>query len=586
MISSLFLIKDLWVYISRKRKVQFLMVLTLMILTSFLEMISLGATLPFLGVLTSPELVYKSQYMGGIISLLEITNPSDLLLPITTIFVLMAVIAGIARIVLLYSITRLSFSLGADLGIDIYFRTLSQGYEVHLARNSSVVINNIIVKTNSVINHIFTPIMTLISSIVLLIGIMTMLLFVDIFVALGSFLFFGLVYLSISKYTHYYVNSNSNSISIESDKLMKSLQEGMGGIRDIILNHKQKFYCQTYRDADLKLRRAQGSNQFIGSSPRYIVESLGMVFIAILAYELSKDPNGMKNAIPVLGVLAVGAQRLLPALQQIYSSINFIKGGFSSFESVMSLLKQPLFDENKNFKESSIAFNKKVTLKDISFRYGKDSSYVLEGVNLEIFKGDVVGFIGSTGSGKSTLVDIVTGLMRPSKGKIKVDGVDIITENSHAWHKCISYVPQHIFLSDGTIEENIALGIDKRFIDHEKIKRASQQAQILQVVMDLPNGFETRVGENGVQLSGGQRQRIGIARAFYKEFDLLVMDEATSALDNETEGLVMNSVEELSHDKTVLIIAHRLTTLKKCDYIVKINNGKIIKIGTYSDLCI
>ncbi len=573
----------LWGYISLRRKKQFWLLLILMIIASLFEIISVGAILPFLGVLTAPEQIYQHQLMQPLINTLNIESSKQLVLPLTVIFITAAICAGLVRLSLLYVMTRLSFGTGADLSIDIYRRTLYQDFSVHTARNSSEVINGIITKTNTVIHNIIMPILTLISSTVLLIGIMSILFTINTFIALVSFIGFGALYWVMALYTRVKLKNNSKCIAEQSTLLVKSLQEGLGGIRDVLLEGSQKFYCKIYQDADIPLRRAAGDNLFISGGPRYVMEAMGMTLIAILAYIMTQEEGSMEEAIPVLGALALGAQRLLPIMQQAYSAFSSIRGNTASFEDVLKLLDQALPSYVEQFPSTPIPFEKSLKIKELSFRHSSDSPWIFKNINLRLSKGMKVGFVGETGSGKSTLLDIIMGLLTPTNGGIYVDGLRIDKKNIRAWQSHIAHVPQNIYLSDGTIEENIAFGIPKKFIDRCRVEEAAQKAQLLDLIYELKDGYQTLVGESGARLSGGQRQRIGIARAMYKKADVLIFDEATSALDNDTERKVMCAINDLNCELTIFIIAHRVGTLKGCDKIVKVDNNNIY-IGSYQDI--
>ncbi len=559
------------------------MLLVLMLFASFAEILSIGAVLPFLGVLTAPERIFEMPVAQPVIQALKLTEPKQLLLPLTVVFGLAALIAGAMRLLLLWASTRLSYATGADLSISIYRRTLYQPYAVHCARNSSEVINGISNKTNGVI-YVITMFLTLISSVAMLITILIALLSVDPLIALAAFGGFGLIYVVIIRLTRKQLSINSERIARESTQVIKSLQEGLGGIRDVLIDGSQATYCQIYSNADLPLRRAQGSTSFIGSSPRYAMEALGMLLIAALAYSLSQQVDGIAKAIPVLGALALGAQRLLPVLQQAYSAWSGIRAGQVSLQDAIELLEQPLPDYCGQKIAQPLPFKHSIGLKQLDFRYGEKAPYVLKQLNLNISKGSRVGFIGTTGSGKSTLLDVVMGLLQPTNGLLEIDGQPITPANQRAWQLHIAHVPQAIFLADSTIEENIAFGVPKDQIDHDRVRQAAQQAQIADSIETWPKQYQTFVGERGIRLSGGQRQRIGIARALYKQADVIIFDEATSALDNDTEQAVMQAIEGLSQDLTLLIIAHRLTTLKNCTQIVELAEGEIKKIGTYQQI--
>ena len=582
------MLKQLWHNLSKHRQKQFWLVLTLMITTSLAEIVSLGSVLPFLGILTGPELVFQHPLMQPIIKILDITKPNQLILPLTILFIAAALLAGTVRLTLLYAMTRYSYATGADISFNVYRRTLYQEYATHISRNSSEVINGIVTKTNIVINEILTPILTLISSIILLTAIMGALLIINFQIALSAFIGFGFLYWGVVLFTKKQLKENSYIIANKSTQMIKSLQEGLGGIRDVLINGSQQFYCRLYRIADLPLRRVSGNNRFISGSPRYAMEAIGITFFAGLAFVISKQEGGVTSAIPVLGALALGAQRLLPALQQSYSSYSIIKGARSSFQDVLNLLEQPLpnyAQHGENYPTPTrLPFKKEIKLTNLSFRYQANTPWVLKNINLTITKGARIGFVGTTGSGKSTLLDIIMGLLPPTIGELNIDQTKISNQNRRAWQTHIAHVPQNIYLSDSTIEENIAFGVPLEHINLRHVEKAAKQAQIAELIEGWKEGYKTYVGERGIRLSGGQRQRIGIARALYKKANVLIFDEATNALDNQTEQAVMEAIDGLNKELTILIIAHRMTTLKNCDKIVKLDKNNINIIDVHNKI--
>ena len=556
-----------------------------MILASFAEVVSIGAVLPFLGVLTAPDTIFSHPIAQPLIQLFNITEPKQLLLPLTIIFAITALLAGAMRILLLWAQTRLSAAVGADLSFSIYRRTLYQPYSVHVSRNSSEVIAGIRGKANSVVQHIILPIMIIVSSIMMLLTIMIVLLAIEPVIASGAFIGFGIIYVVVITLTKSILLRSSQRINQDSIQVIKALQEGLGGIRDILIDGAQAIYCNIYSEADLRLRRAEANIQIISGSPRFGVEALGMALIAILAYSLTFTAGGMLNSIPVLGALALGAQRLLPVIQAIYASWSSIRGGQASLADALELLDQPLPAYADAPLSSAIPFQHSIILNNLAFKYSENTPWVLQhGLNLSISKGNRIGFIGTTGSGKSTLLDIIMGLLQPTEGSLVVDGVNITEQNHRSWQAHIAHVPQDIFLADTSIAENIAFGTPLEKIDHARMRQAAQKAQIAQTIESLDKQYNTLVGEQGVRLSGGQRQRIGIARALYKQSDVIVFDEATSALDNDTELAVMDAIENLDDEVTLIIVAHRLTTLKKCTQIVELADGKIVRVGSYQKI--
>ena len=582
--SIVVLLMRIWRNLSKKRKAQFSVLMVLMIFNSFAEVFSLGVLLPFLAVLTNPESVFRYDIIRKLAGHAGVTTPNGMLLPLTVVFALVALLSGGMRLLQTWANSRVSFSTGADLSIALYRRTLYQPYAVHVSSNSSTIINAVSSKVMQLITGGVIPVTTMMTSSFILLSIMATLIVIDPVIALSAFTGFGVTYAVVIKLTHSRLKENGRLIARESTLVIKSLQEGLGGIRDVLIDGTQLVYCDVYSRAVIPLRTAQGNNNFINQSPRFGVEAIGMILIAGLAYWLAEQPGGMSRAIPVLGTLALGAQRMLPALQQLFNGWSSLQGNSASMEEVLDLLDQPVQEINGDGQQRSMPFERSLAFRGLSFRYTLDAPEVLKEIDLEIPKGSRIGFIGTTGSGKSTLLDIVMGLLEPTKGAVEVDGTPVTSSNRRSWQKHIAHVPQSIFLSDATIEENIALGVPKRKIDKERVWQAARQAQISNIIESWPKQYETVVGERGVRLSGGQRQRIGIARALYKLADVIIFDEATSALDNKTEAAVMQAIEELHEELTVLIIAHRLTTLRNCDMIVELENGSIKSAGTYGEI--
>ena len=573
----------LWRHLTKRRQRQVKLLLVLMLASAFSEVISLGAVLPFIGVLTAPDKVFNHPVVKGLVDTVGITSPEQLVLPLAVAFAAAALVAGAMRLLLLWTSTQFSSAIGADLSLEVYRRTLYQPYRIHVSRNSSEVINGIANKSWSA-GTVLQALLTIISSILLLVALMTALVVIDPFVISIAGVVVGFSYALITWWARRQLQINSERIAKNGNQVYKALQEGLGGIRDILLNGTQPVYCDTYRRADLPYRKAYGSNWFIAASPRCAMEAIGMVLIAGLAYGLSRQSGGVATALPVLGVLALGAQRLLPALQLIYSNWANITGVQVSLYDALELLDQPLPPDALSPAPPPLKFQDSIQFAGVRFRYLNDGPWVLDGLNLTMSKGARVGIVGTTGSGKSTALDLLMGLLEPSEGEILVDGMGITGHRLRSWQRSIAHVPQSIFLADSTLAENIAFGIPKAQIDMKKVKEAARQAQIADFIESSREDYNATVGERGIQLSGGERQRVGIARALYKEASILVFDEATSSLDNETEQAVMDAIESLDRDFTILIIAHRLTTVQRCDQIIELVHGRVVGQGSYDQL--
>ncbi len=578
------LLKRLWVHLSLRRRTQLAVLLMMMSIVSFAEVVSIGAVLPFLGALTSPGWVFAHPMAQGLIHVAGIASADQLLFPLTLVFACAALLSGALRLALHWGQTRLCYAVGADLSISIYRRTLYQPYAVHLTRNSSEVISAIATKADGVVYSTLLPSLVIVSSTMMLCATFITLVALEPFIAFAAILGFGSIYGVTIAVTKYRLSTYSRTISREQSSLVKALQEALGGIRDVLIDGTQALYCAIYQGADRRLRRAQSNVVIISNSPRYVVEALGMVVIAVLAYVLASRPQGVGSAIPVLGALALGAQRMLPVLQQGYSSWSTLRSGRSSLLDTLLLLEQPLPEQADLPPPAPMPFHQEIRLDRVGFRYTDAQPLVLKDLSLAIPKGGCIGFIGSTGGGKSTLLDIIMGLLSPVEGGLLIDGVRITPQNCRAWQAHIAHVPQSIFLADATIAENIAFGVPLDQIDHERVRAAARRAQISQTIESWPEKYDTEVGERGVRLSGGQRQRIGIARALYKNVDVIIFDEATSALDGETESAVMQALTNVEKDVTILMVAHRLTTLRNCTQVVELVSGAIQRVGSYSEI--
>jgi ATP-binding cassette, subfamily B, bacterial PglK len=578
------LLSRLWVYISNKRRKQLIGLGFLMLLGSTAEILSIGMVVPFLGALMSPEQVFIHPWAQPLVNYLNIKAPHQILLPLTVFFVLASLLSGIMRFILLWVQTRLGNSIGNDLGSEAFRRTLYQPYAVHVLRNSSEVVSVLMVKINTVIYFIIIPLLTLLTSVFIALTILIFMFWVQLEITLIALAGFGCIYICIVRTTKKRLIKNSQRVNTGQKNLTQIVQEGLGGIRDVLIDSLQETYSFLYCKTDRKVRRALSNIAIMGGAPRPLVEAFGMALLAFLAYTLTDRPGGVAVAIPMLGALALTSQRLMPLVQQVYASWTSMLGGQSSLIEIIHLLDQPIPALGDQSEMKSIIFQKKVCISDMNFRYTPEGSWVLRGINLQILRGSRIGFIGETGSGKSTLLDILMGLLTPSEGTLSVDGTVVSDENRRAWHALIAHVPQVIYLADVSVAENIAFGISREDIDLQRVREVAHQAQIGDTIESWKNGYNTFVGERGIRLSGGQRQRIGIARALYKNMDIIIFDEATSSLDDDTERMVMEAIDFLSKELTIVIVAHRISTLKNCDQVVEVNKGMITRIGTYREI--
>ncbi len=576
------LLKRLWHFLEKKRKRQFFGLIFLTIITSFAEMISLGAIFPFITVLTNPEQVYEIPFLGEILISNGMEKGDELIVPLATVFALAALVAGLMRLFLLKVSVLISNATGADLSINVFERTLYQPYSTHISRSSSEVISGITQKVNAATN-VLISVVTVITNSFLFLSIMATLIIIDPLIAILSMSTFGIAYLITAVYTSNRLDQNSKTIAEKQTFVVRSLQESLGAIRDVLLDGTQKIYKNLYSKSIRRLMKASGSNRFINQSPRYAMESLGMILISVFIVTIFIRDGGIATALPIIGVLGLGAQRLLPIMQQIYGNWSVVIGSKASLIDVIDLLNQPL-PKKKNPKKESSKFNEAIVLENIGFSYDINSKPILNNLNIRLNKGMKIGLVGETGSGKSTFLDILMGLLTPTSGKIKIDNNPISENNLTKLHSLIAHVPQNIYLADASISENIAFGIDQNKIDIPLVERVADEALVKKFLDDQGSNLDSGVGERGIKLSGGQRQRIGIARALYKRSGLIIFDEATSSLDEQTETEIMDTIYNLDNELTIVLVAHRISTLKRCDEIYEMKNGSLKLIGTYDDL--
>lgn len=573
-------LRRLWQHLSNRRKRQLFLLSALMLLGGFAEAISLGMVVPFLAAMASPEKILNHKITWSLLFVFNkighqagieigklLSDPKSLLVLFAYSFMGAAIFAGAVRLALVWTSARLAEAVGTDLSMQVYQRTLCQPYAIHVSRNSSQLIGGLATKINLTTISLGALLNLLTSSVIIffLIGALMLLNSTVTLMAGGGL---GIAYGVLILASHHKMAIYSRVISCETNKVVKFLQEGLGGIRDILLDGTQAYYGKLYQQADAFLRRANANVTILLFSPRYLMETVGIVIFAALALALMQGPDKLAMALPVLGALALGVQRLLPALQLTYQAWNTILAYQKSNEEVVDLLNQPLPSWANLPQPAPLLFRKEIRLEDVKFCYYGDGPWVLDGLSLIISKGSRVGFMGKTGTGKSTCLDLLMGLLEPTEGRILIDGTPLTHENLRAWQRNIAHVPQAIYLSDSTLAENIAFGISSEKIEMNRVRQAACQAQIADFIESSPTGYQTLVGERGIRLSGGQKQRIGIARALYKQAQVLVFDEATSALDVETEEAVMQSIESLSNDLTIFIIAHRAATLKNCTQII------------------
>ena len=576
--SSIGLVFSLRKYLTRRRKIQLLSLFFIMLASGVAEILSLASVVPFLSVLSDPERIMSLNITKKIMLVVGLNNEMSLLFAATIVFILTAIIASLIRLQNLWMNNYLAAAIGHDLSLEAYRRTLYQPYSVHISRNSSSLIKTTTMQIQYTVACIEQA-LNLGTSIILSSALLGTLLFINTSLALLTFIVFGLGYFTLSKTAKERLIFNSKLVNQNSDKQIQTLQEGLGSIRDVLLDSRQEWFANKYREVDWAMRKTMANSSFLAAFPRYMMEGLGLILIAFLGFSL-RITNNVSEVIPLLGTIALGAQKLLPVFQQAYNAWARIRSCHSSVEAVIAMVNQPITKIQKYEKKEKPLKINSIEFKSVSFKYSSDTNMVLNNINFKLQMGEKIGIVGTTGSGKSTLIDLLMGLLIPTKGDVLINGNTLHSERGFIrlrdWQKFISTVPQNIYLSDNSIAENIAFGVNKNDISIKKVISAAKKAQLHSFIKSMTGGYSAYVGERGIKLSGGQRQRIALARALYKDSKILIFDEATSALDIKTEKAVIDVINNLSDDLLLIMIAHRKSTLESCNKIFKLNNGNLI----------
>ena len=565
-----------------RRKIQLALLFILQIAGALSEIASLGAIVPFLSALTDVESLMTNARIAPLLDVLDITQPQQVVVLMACIFAVAIVIANILRFTTLWVQLKISAAIGTDVGTMLFAKTLHRPYPFFVKNNSGDLIGNTTNDLNGTLGVLY-GMLTLMTQGLIMLSVATGLLLYDVFVALSLSVVAAAAYTVIMLAVRGRLHRNSRIQSDSYREIIRALQEGFGGIRYITLDGTHAHFVDQYRRADARHRISFADNSIIRQAPRFFVEAVGVAAICVLTIILSARSPDISGLVPLLGFLALASHRLLPAMQQIYTAISSILGLRVSLNRVVSMLEQdtPLAQHEK---PAPLHLQKTLSFENVRFGYDAADRAVLQDITLSIHAGTSVAFVGATGSGKSTLSDLVLGLIAPQGGRITIDGAPLNADNVRAWQAGIAHVPQHIFLTDESLAENIAFGTGMQDIDMDRVIAAARHAQIHDFIEALPDGYDTLAGERGVRLSGGQVQRIGIARALYTNPSLIVFDEATSALDTQTEKDVMQAIEGLGKGRTIILIAHRLSTVKKADMIFVFDQGRLAGQGKYDDL--
>ena len=571
--------------LSERERKRALLLLGLIIVMAFLDMMGVASIMPFMAVLAKPELVELNPILSQFYALLGLSNKNEFLFILgVAVFVMLILSIGFKAFTMwmLLRFSRLLEYSIAKRFVDLYLR---QSYDWYLNRHSADLGKTVLNEVGQVVGGAIMPLMELIAQGCVATALILLLLVVDPILAciggLGMGLLYGLIYAFIRRrLTHY-----GEQRRVSNQQRFQILSEVFGGIKDVKVAGLEKLYLNRFEGPAYRFAIAQGQAQTASQLPRYAMEVIAFGGILGVTLFLMHTTGSLQNSLPVLALYALAGYRLMPSMQALFVNFAALRFGASTLMhlhgELLALEKTPA----RTTSSRAVSLKGCVSLENISYQYPAASAPTLRSLNLRIDAKTTVGLVGTTGSGKTTTVDVILGLLKPQAGQLKIDDTVIEDENRISWQASIGYVPQHIFLSDDTVAANIAFGLPPEQIDWVAVERAAKIANLHDfVVGSLPHGYATSVGERGVRLSGGQRQRIGIARALYRQPQLLILDEATSALDNVTELAVMEAVHNLGSQITIILIAHRLSTVKECDRIYMLDHGRVLAAGTYNEL--
>ncbi|MDF1589753.1 MAG: ABC transporter ATP-binding protein [Gammaproteobacteria bacterium] len=584
------LIKQLFSLLSPSQRRRFFGLQVLVVLTAFAEVLGVASMAPFMAIVGDMSILSGNGLLAELYIKSGMSSPDEFVFWLGVSVLVLLLFAALISMYTTWRLSMFATSIGSEIADTLYQFYMNQSWLFHSASSSAQLTKQVANETTRLTTLVLQPLMQMNARIVLAFFMSLGIFIYNPMVAIIGLLIFSVAYALLYKVVKYQLHNNGEIISNIHEVRFRLMNEGFGGIKDVLLLGRSSDFINRFEDSGKQLAYSLGTNNALAHVPRYLMElvafgaMIGLVLYLLLTYE-----GDLGVILPVLSVYALAGFKLLPAFQQIYFSLALIKGNISAFTSIKEDLENAKI-MNKNDllgsfnTEDKLPLFDSIKLKNIKFTYPNKTDAALNSLTLSIPANKVVGIVGSSGSGKSTAIDVLLGLIEPQAGQVLIDNTKIESINRRAWQNTIGFVPQSIFLSEGTIAENVAFGVPEKDINLSQVKVAIKLAHLEELISELPDGINTKVGERGVQLSGGQRQRIGIARALYHEASVLVFDEATSALDGITEKVIMDAIHDFNGQKTIVMIAHRLKTVQKCDIIFFIDKGKVIDQGTYQEL--
>ena len=559
----------------------------MMILAGLLEVAGIGMVPAFVSIVANPERALEHETFAPLFRWLGIQESRDLLIYGAIALIGIFIIKNTYILFFRYIEARFIYARRYLFSHRLMTAYMQAPYTFYLQRNSSELLRNVSGEVNLLINQVLKPLLKISKEVIMAISIVIFLLVMEPLITLFvATLLGGLSYLFLLV-TEKRMKTYGKEAQHYRQAMIKTARQAFGGIKDARVMNREPYFIETFRHVAFESSRLQRHKTFIGEIPRPVLETLAVAGIMLIALVMHLQGRPIASIIPVVALFGVAIVRLMPNLQLMTKLLTDLRYNIYAVN--------PIYDDLTALKKYSQAFaadrkrkdkttlTRAITIRDLHYHYPESDEQALDGVSLEIPKGRAIAFVGPSGAGKTTIVDVLLGLLKPQQGEILVDDKNILDSIS-AWQRNIGYIPQHIYLSDDTLRRNIAFGLPDDKIDDEMVQRAVEQSQLSELVGRLPGGLDTIIGERGTRLSGGQRQRIGIARALYHDPQVLVMDEATSALDNITERHIIEAIDALKGERTIVMIAHRLTTVMNCDVLYMMENGRITDQGTYAEL--
>lgn len=577
-------VRKLYYLLNHRQRVMYVVLFVMSLVGALFESLGVSAILPLIEAITDPEALLKNSYIRTIYDRLGLQGSNQLIVMMIVGVVLIYVIKNVYLVILAAVRANFSSSTQVSLGRCLMYSYMKYDYQFFLRNPSHVLYRGLTFDVNSFYMLVQTT-FQLMSELLTALAIGILVIYTDPFIALVVFIIGIFLIIVSTLITKRIVKPLGERYRFYDNRMKETAYEAFDGIKDILVMHRQSYFSDTYVDTNEKSCKVYARQTVAAESPTYIFE---LVCVAGLMVGIAIRVSGMENAaafVPTLATIAMAAFRIMPSLGRIANYLNNIMFRMPSFNAVYDLVrdadayKAVVLEEWPEKDDVDMQFTDTVEMRDVTFRYDNTEVDVLRGLNLTFHKGESIGLVGESGAGKSTVSDMLLGLLRPQSGAVLMDGMDI-RNVPNTWCRTIGYVPQTVYIMNETVRKNIAFGVPEDEIDDDKIWRALEEAQLKEYIESLPQGLDTELGERGVRFSGGQRQRIAIARALYYDPEILVLDEATSALDNKTEEAVMESIDYLSGKKTLIIVAHRLTTVHNCNYIYEIRNGQAVRRET------